>query len=47
MNRGTVDPMTTMQPRSEIHDVIVVGSGAGGATVAHVLTDLGVRVTLL
>ena len=39
--------MAAIQPREEIHDVVVIGSGAGGATVAHVLTGLGVRVTLL
>lgn len=35
------------QTNREIHDVVVIGSGAGGGTVAKVLTDLGVRVTLL
>ena len=39
--------MSALQSRSEIRDVVVIGSGAGGATVAHVLTDLGIRVTLL
>ena len=39
--------MPTVQRSAEIHDVVVIGSGAGGATVAHVLTGLGVRVTLL
>ena len=39
--------MAAMQPTPETHDVVVVGSGAGGATVAHVLTGLGLRVTLL
>ncbi len=28
-------------------DVVVIGSGAGGGTVAHVLTGLGIKVTLL
>jgi choline dehydrogenase-like flavoprotein len=32
---------------SEISDVIVIGSGAGGGTVAHVLTAKGIKVTLL
>jgi choline dehydrogenase-like flavoprotein len=35
-------------PRGErIHDVVVIGSGAGGGTVVQVLTKLGVNVTLL
>ena len=39
--------MATLQAQSEPRDVVVIGSGAGGATVAHVLTDLGIRVTVL
>ena len=39
--------MPSLQPTQETHDVIVIGSGAGGGTVAHVLTGLGLRVTLL
>ena len=39
--------MPSVQSRMEVHDVVVIGSGAGGATVAHVLTGLGIRVTLL
>ena len=39
--------LATIQPSQEIHDVVVIGSGAGGGTVAHVLTALGLRVTLL
>ena len=39
--------MPSVQPRTDVHDVVVIGSGAGGATVAHVLTGLGIRVTLL
>ena len=39
--------MSFIQSRTDVHDVVVIGSGAGGATVAHVLTGLGVRVTLL
>ena len=39
--------MPSVQSRSEVRDVVVIGSGAGGATVAHVLTGLGIRVTLL
>jgi choline dehydrogenase-like flavoprotein len=30
-----------------IHDVVVIGSGAGGGTVAHVLTGMGIKVALL
>jgi choline dehydrogenase-like flavoprotein len=30
-----------------IHDVVVIGSGAGGGTVTKVLADLGVRVLLM
>ncbi|MBK5293943.1 MAG: GMC family oxidoreductase [Acidobacteriia bacterium] len=30
-----------------VHDVVVIGSGAGGGTVVHVLTGLGVNVTLI
>jgi len=32
---------------STVHDVVVVGSGAGGGTVTKVLADLGVSVLLL
>ena len=39
--------MLAIQPRVDVHDVVIVGSGAGGATAAHVLTNLGVHVTLL
>ncbi len=39
--------MAQLLPNSENHEVVVVGSGAGGGTVAHVLTGLGIRVTLL
>ena len=39
--------MPSVQSRTEVSDVVVIGSGAGGATVAHVLTGLGIRVTLL
>ena len=30
-----------------VADVVVIGSGAGGGTVAHVLANLGINVTLL
>jgi choline dehydrogenase-like flavoprotein len=39
--------MSQIKRSSEIHDVVVIGSGAGGGTVAHVLTALGVKVMLL
>lgn len=32
---------------SPVHDVVVIGSGAGGGTAVKVLTDLGVNVALL
>ncbi|MBI3210063.1 MAG: GMC family oxidoreductase [Candidatus Solibacter usitatus] len=30
-----------------VHDVVVIGSGAGGGTVVQVLTGMGIKVTLL
>jgi choline dehydrogenase-like flavoprotein len=36
-----------MQARENVHDVVVIGSGAGGGTVVHTLTKLGVKVLLL
>jgi choline dehydrogenase-like flavoprotein len=35
------------QDRSTVHDVVIIGSGAGGGTVTKVLADLGVRVLLM
>ena len=32
---------------STVHDVVVIGSGAGGGTVTKVLADLGIQVLLL
>jgi choline dehydrogenase-like flavoprotein len=39
--------MAQVQRSAEVHDVVVIGSGAGGGTAVKVLTDAGVRVTLL
>jgi choline dehydrogenase-like flavoprotein len=35
------------QTTSEVFDVVIVGSGAGGGTVAHVLTAKGIRCALV
>ena len=32
---------------STVHDVVVIGSGAGGGTVTKVLADLGISVLLI
>jgi choline dehydrogenase-like flavoprotein len=39
--------MLQVTPRAQVHDVVVIGSGAGGGTVARVLTSKGVKVTML
>ncbi len=39
--------MPQIQRSRPVHDVVVIGSGAGGGTVTKVLTDLGVSVALL
>ena len=39
--------MAQVQRTPEVHDVVVIGSGAGGGTAVKVLTDLGMTVTLL
>ena len=39
--------MPQVQRSAPIHDVVVIGSGAGGGTVTKVLTDLGMKVTLM
>ena len=39
--------MFQITPRSQVYDVAIIGSGAGGGTVTKVLADLGVNVALL
>jgi choline dehydrogenase-like flavoprotein len=39
--------MAQINSASTVHDVVIIGSGAGGGTVTKVLADLGVRVLLL
>ena len=39
--------MLQVQRSPEVHDVVVIGSGAGGGTAVKVLTDRGINVTLL
>lgn len=39
--------MFQIQRAPKVYDVVVIGSGAGGGTVAHVLTRLGIEVALL
>ena len=39
--------MLQVQRSPEVHDVVVIGSGAGGGTTIKVLTDLGINVTLI
>ena len=31
----------------KIHDIVIVGSGAGGATLAHELADTGLNIVIL
>ena len=44
-------PVTAMEvevlQRGEVHDVVVIGSGASGAMAAHTLVEHGVRVLML
>jgi len=39
--------MPQVAPRADVHDVVIIGSGAGGGTVTHVLANLGVKVLLM
>ena len=39
--------MLQIQRSPAVHDVVVIGSGAGGGTAVKVLTDQGINVTLL
>lgn len=39
--------MVQIQRSAPVHDVVVIGSGAGGGTAVHTLTKLGVNVLLL
>src|SRR5438874_10507870 len=32
---------------STVHDVVIIGSGAGGGTVTKVLADMGIKVLLM
>ena len=31
----------------DVHDVVIIGSGAGGGTVTKVLADLGINVRMI
>jgi choline dehydrogenase-like flavoprotein len=39
--------MAQLGSASTVHDVVVIGSGAGGGTVTKVLADLGIKVLLM
>jgi choline dehydrogenase-like flavoprotein len=39
--------MFQIAPRSQVYDVAIIGSGAGGGTVTKVLADLGVNIALI
>ncbi len=39
--------MARMGAETAVHDVVVIGSGAGGGTVTNVLTEMGVSVVLM
>jgi choline dehydrogenase-like flavoprotein len=39
--------MPPVRTNSTVHDVVIIGSGAGGGTVTKVLADLGIKVLLM
>jgi choline dehydrogenase-like flavoprotein len=39
--------MAQVAPRQTVHDVVIIGSGAGGGTVTNVLANLGVKILLI
>ena len=39
--------MFQVNPRRTVYDVCIIGSGAGGGTLAHELTRRGIKVVLL
>ncbi|CAN5886754.1 GMC family oxidoreductase [soil metagenome] len=39
--------MAQVSTSSTVHDVVIIGSGAGGGTVTKVLADLGIKVLLM
>ncbi|MBL8175760.1 MAG: GMC family oxidoreductase [Bryobacterales bacterium] len=39
--------MSQIQRAAEVHDVVVIGSGAGGGSAVQVLTEKGIKVALL
>src|SRR6187399_153989 len=40
-------PMAQLTNSQTVHDVVIIGSGAGGGTVTKVLADMGVKVLLM
>jgi choline dehydrogenase-like flavoprotein len=44
---GTENLMAQVRRSPEEHEVVVVGSGAGGGSAVQVLTEKGIKVTLL